>query len=156
MAKLRFAIVCSNNQNRSMEAHNYMRTKGFNVRSFGTGKRVRLPGLSAEKPNIFSFDVSYESMYQRLSVKDKYFYTQNGVLNMLERNARIKKKPEKYQNCPDNFDILFTVEERIFDTVLESKIKGDLVSIEGWTHVINIPIEDNHEDATFGACTLAY
>ena len=40
LLSLRFAVVCSSNQNRSMESHGLFLKKGLNVRSFGTGKEV--------------------------------------------------------------------------------------------------------------------
>lgn len=40
---------------------------------------------------------------------------------MLERNKRIKSKPEKFQENRDIFEVIFTVEERIFDQVLEGE-----------------------------------
>ena len=46
-------------------------------------------------------------------------YTQNGILHMLERNKRIKKFPERFQEAEEEFDVIFTVEERIYDAVLE-------------------------------------
>lgn len=46
-------------------------------------------------------------------------YTQNGILHMLDRNKRIKPKPERFQEVVEEFDVIFTVEERIYDTVLE-------------------------------------
>uniref|UniRef100_A0A8B9L8W5 RNA polymerase II subunit A C-terminal domain phosphatase SSU72 n=1 Tax=Astyanax mexicanus TaxID=7994 RepID=A0A8B9L8W5_ASTMX len=99
---LRVAVVCSSNQNRSMEAHNILR------------------------------------------------YTQNGILHMLERNKRIKQRPERFQSCKDQFDLVITCEERVYDQVLE-----DLNSREQETfqpvHVINVDIQDNHEEATLGA-----
>ena len=48
-------------------------------------------------------------------------YTQNGVLHMLDRNRRIKEKPERFQDSRERFDVIFTVEERIFDQVMEGK-----------------------------------
>ena len=58
-------------------------------------------------------------MTKYLSNKDKTLYNNNGILHMLERNKRIKPKPERFQECKELFDIIFTVEERIFDQVIE-------------------------------------
>ncbi|CAF3707679.1 unnamed protein product, partial [Rotaria sp. Silwood1] len=38
---------------------------------------------------------------------------------MLDRNSRIKEKLERYQDSRERFDVIFTVEERIFDQVME-------------------------------------
>uniref|UniRef100_A0AC11DXN4 SSU72 homolog, RNA polymerase II CTD phosphatase n=1 Tax=Ovis aries TaxID=9940 RepID=A0AC11DXN4_SHEEP len=77
-------------------------------------------------------------------------YTQNGILHMLDRNKRIKPRPERFQNCKDLFDLILTCEERVYDQVVE-----DLNSREQETcqpvHVINVDIQDNHEEATLGA-----
>ncbi|KAJ7398696.1 transmembrane protein 240 [Pitangus sulphuratus] len=77
-------------------------------------------------------------------------YTQNGILHMLDRNKRIKPRPERFQNCKDVFDLILTCEERVYDQVVE-----DLNSREQETcqpvHVINVDIQDNHEEATLGA-----
>ena len=48
-------------------------------------------------------------------------YTQNGLLHMLDRNRRIKVKPERFQNCKDKFDMIVTCEERVYDQVIEGK-----------------------------------
>ena len=116
---LRFAVVCSSNQNRSMEAHNIMQKKGLNIRSFGTGTQVKLPGAAANSPNVYDFNTTYEFMHKDLTAKDKHLYTQYAILHMIERNMRVKPKPERFQECKDQFDIIFTVEERIFDQVIE-------------------------------------
>lgn len=130
-------------------------------------------------------------------------YTQNGILHMLDRNKRIKSRPERFQSCKDQFDLVITCEERVYDQVLEGergpgteggvggfscevvkyqlgivnthKMKlqfrarslwihvdqrslfshSDLSSREQETftpvHVINVDIQDNHEEATLGA-----
>lgn len=67
----RFAVVCSSNQNRSMEAHSVLLKKGFNVRSFGSGNQVKLPGPSPTQPNVYDFSVTYDDMYNDLLAKDK-------------------------------------------------------------------------------------
>lgn len=52
-------------------------------------------------------------------------YTQNGILHMLDRNRRIKSCPERFQETDQQFDVIFTVEERIYDTVLEGSTFHD-------------------------------
>lgn len=51
-------------------------------------------------------------------------YTQNGLLHMLDRNRRIKPRPERFQTSKDKFDILVTCEERVYDQVVEGKYNG--------------------------------
>jgi len=148
---LRLAVICSSNQNRSMEAHNFLSKKGFNVRSFGSGVHVKLPGLAADRPNIYDFSTTYDEMYKDLLSKDAQAYTQNGILHMLDRNRRIKVKPERFQNCPDHFDIIITCEERVYDQVIEDLESRESHGNQEPVHVINIDIEDNHEEATIGA-----
>lgn len=46
-------------------------------------------------------------------------YTQNGLLQMLERNLRIKEAPERFQDSSDKFDLIITCEERCYDIVCE-------------------------------------
>ena len=49
-----------------------------------------------------------------------YRYKQNGVLHMLDRNRRIKKFPERFQDERDEeFDIVITAEERVYDQLVE-------------------------------------
>ena len=40
---------------------------------------------------------------------------------MLDRNKRIKSRPERFQNCKDQFDLVITCEERVYDQVLEGE-----------------------------------
>ncbi|KYM82180.1 RNA polymerase II subunit A C-terminal domain phosphatase SSU72 [Atta colombica] len=144
------AVICSSNMNRSMEAHAFLSKKGFNVKSFGTGDKVKLPGTAPDRPNIYDFGTSYDEIYNDLLMKDKQYYTQNGLLHMLDRNRRIKPRPERFQLSKDKFDILISCEERVYDQVIEcmeSKIKEDNQPV----HLINIDIQDNHEEATVGS-----
>ncbi|KAG8007805.1 RNA polymerase II subunit A C-terminal domain phosphatase SSU72 [Nibea albiflora] len=147
---LRVAVVCSSNQNRSMEAHNILSKRGFDVRSFGTGSHVKLPGPAPDKPNVYDFKTTYVQMYNDLVRKDKELYTQNGILHMLDRNKRIKSKPERFQNCKDKFDLVVTCEERVYDQVLEDLNSREQETLQP-VHVINVDIQDNHEEATLGA-----
>lgn len=59
-------------------------------------------------------------------------YTQNGILHMLDRNKRIKSRPERFQSCKDQFDLVITCEERVYDQVLEGEGTGDR-RVEGFT-----------------------
>lgn len=148
--EMKIAVVCSSNQNRSMEAHSFLSKRGYRVRSFGTGNQVKLPGPSLDKPNIYDFHTTYDEMYKDLLRKDPELYTQNGILHMLDRNRRIKPKPERFQACKEKFDVIITCEERVYDQLLEdmeSREKDDMSPV----HIINIDIQDNHEEATIGA-----
>jgi RNA polymerase II subunit A C-terminal domain phosphatase SSU72 len=124
--------------------------KGFDVHSFGTNGHVKIPGPSASQPNIYSFETTYDEMYQDLVDKDKLLYTQNGMLHMLERNKRIKPKPERFQDDSTLFDLIVTCEERVYDQVLEELESRGSPSVKP-VHVVNIEIQDNHDDATLGA-----
>ena len=46
-------------------------------------------------------------------------YTTNGILHMLDRNRRIKPRPERFQACEEKFDIIVSCEERVYDQILE-------------------------------------
>ena len=48
-------------------------------------------------------------------------YTQNGVLEMLERNAGIKSHPQRWQEQTKRFDIVVTFEKEVFNDVLDGK-----------------------------------
>lgn len=147
---MQVAVVCSSNQNRSMEAHAVLSKKGFKVRSFGSGNQVKLPGPAADKPNVYDFSVTYDDMYKDLTSKDKTMYTQNGILHMLDRNRRLKPRPERFQKCFDKFDVVFTCEERVYDQVVE-ELSNRTPTDNTPVHVINIDVQDNHEEATIGA-----
>nr|XP_023012530.1 RNA polymerase II subunit A C-terminal domain phosphatase SSU72-like [Leptinotarsa decemlineata] len=154
VSDLRIAVICSSNMNRSMEAHAFLSKKGFDVKSYGTGEKVKIPGSAADKPNVYEFGTSYDDIYVDLLQKDKSLYTQNGLLHTLDRNRRIKTHPEKFQEADEKFDILITCEERVYDQVLEymenkTPIDNSIV------HVINIDIQDNLEEATIGAFLIS-
>ncbi|XP_077293495.1 ssu72 CTD phosphatase [Arctopsyche grandis] len=151
---LYIAVICSSNMNRSMEAHAFLAKKGFRVKSFGTGDKVKLPGVSADRPNCYEFGVPYDDIYNDLIEKDKSFYTQNGLLHMLDRNRRIKQHPERFQASPERFDVIITCEERVYDQVVEW-ISSQPSLYSQPVHVINIDIQDNHEEATLGAFIIS-
>jgi len=127
-----------------------LQKKGYNVLSFGTGDKIKLPGPSVNQPNVYEFGTSYEEIYQDLAKKDKVMYKQNGILHMLERNRIIKPRPDRLQDSENQFDVIITAEERVYDQVLEHfEQRGS--KDDQLVHVINMDIQDNQEEATIGA-----
>ena len=57
--KLKVAVVCSSNMNRSMEAHSVLAKKNFSVGSYGTGNQIKIPGKSKHEPNIYPFGKTF-------------------------------------------------------------------------------------------------
>ncbi|RRT54430.1 hypothetical protein B296_00035206 [Ensete ventricosum] len=116
-------MVCSSNQNRSMEAHALLKRQGFDVSSYGTGAHVKLPGPSLREPNVYDFGTPYKFMHDELRRKDPDLYKRNGILPMLKRNLGVKNAPQRWQdNAADGcFDVVMTFEEKVFDTVIEGR-----------------------------------
>jgi len=134
-----------------MEAHSQLKKKGYDIESYGTGDRVKIPGKSIKEPNVYSFGTTYEEIHNDLTAKDKKMYTESGMLHILSRNMRIKEHPEKFQlETKKEFNIILTCEERVYDAVVEHFANVDSVS-ETPVHIINVDIVDNPEDATIGA-----
>lgn len=77
------------------------------------GARRRRAGQGLARP---ASEKSFQS-----SLTPARSYTQNGILHMLDRNKRIKPRPERFQNCRDLFDLILTCEERVYDQVVEGK-----------------------------------
>ncbi|ESR34546.1 protein-serine/threonine phosphatase [Citrus sinensis] len=149
--KYRYAMVCSSNQNRSMEAHYLLKRHGFDVSSYGTGAHVKLPGPSLREPNVYEFGTPYKQMFDDLRRKDPELYKRNGILPMLKRNIGVKAAPQRWQdNALDgSFDIVFTFEEKVFDTVVEDLNTREQPFMKT-VLVINLEVKDNHEEAAIG------
>ncbi len=61
------------------------------------------------------------------------------MLNLLQRNRRIKERPERFQASQERFDVIFTCEEKVYDNVIASFEEKDNVS-EQPVHVVNMDV----------------
>ncbi|CAD5220180.1 unnamed protein product [Bursaphelenchus okinawaensis] len=151
IGRIKFAVSCSSNMNRSMEVHDLLAHSGFNIKSYGSGNYVKLPGPSIDKPNIYEFDkISYLHIREDLVNKDRALYSHNGLLQMLKRNIRVKEKPQKFQHCKEEFEVILCLEERVYDQIIDffhtrKPTSGNVV------HILNIDIRDTQEEASIGS-----
>ena len=151
MPRLKFAMVCYSNQNRSMEAHKVLQEGGLNVVSYGVGTCVRLPGASRYQPNIYEFGTPYKAILADLRSKpaqEQPHYERLGLISMLERNLRVKTAPEKWQSAAaDDVDVVITFEETIMDALLEDMLTARSASMLHPVLVVNLEVTDNNKEA---------
>jgi RNA polymerase II subunit A C-terminal domain phosphatase SSU72 len=153
---LKFAMVCSSNMNRSMEAHKQLKRKDLDVSSYGVGTMVRLPAPNNSQA-VFAFGTPYREIYEKLRETDGgAWYRSNGLLGMVERNMDIKEKPERWQEIPSlsgRFDVVFCFEERVFDQLMENVDAREPENVDEPRplHIVNLEVIDNTEEATVGA-----
>jgi len=151
-AALNIACVCASNQNRSCEAHRALLDAGYaRVWSYGTGSKCRLPGKTRETANVYDFGTPYEEIAADLRAQDEAFYIDNLILPMLERNATIKKSPQKWQaEVSVQFDLVICYETRVFDAMLEDLMTRPSVDFRP-CHIIGMHVKDNRTEAAAGA-----
>lgn len=144
-----FAVVCSSNINRSMAAHKALAEKGYRVESFGVGSQVKLPGPSLMQPNVFPFGTPYQDMLGKLKSQDEELYTKNQMLRLLQRNADVKRVPQRWQDETNiRYDVVLTFEDRIFDALCEDLHNRESAGSGTHTlHAINLHVRDTPDEA---------
>ncbi|MES1905664.1 MAG: RNA polymerase II subunit A C-terminal domain phosphatase [Paramarteilia canceri] len=73
---------------------------------------------------------------------------------MIDRNRKLKMRPERFQDSNPNFNLVFTVEERIFDIVTEYLSTRENANNDSEMYVINVDVEDTYDSATVGATII--
>ena len=147
-----FATICSSNVNRSMEAHSLFQDNHIRVCSYGTGKKVKIPGLTEKRPLEYPFGTDYETILNDLFDKDKDFYTKREIIPMIQRDRGVKKAPQRFQDELDLsfIDVCICFDDRVFDSVLEElQFRG--CSRVKPIFVFNIHVKDKVSSARDGA-----
>ena len=126
-SKYNYAVVCSSNVNRSMEAHVAFFNNKLRVGSYGAGRFVRLPVPGSFEGRSFAFGTPYDDMLKEFEgqadAKTQEFYRRTKLLDILRRNGQIKTFPERWQDADfevvAGYDVVLCFEQRIFDAVIE-------------------------------------
>lgn len=113
------------------------------------------------EPRIFKFGTPYQEMYNSLAAtqEDAAYFTRNGVLQLCNRGAAVKRAPLRWQDVSDEVvslhDIVIAFEERIFDAVIEDLQMRQPTQDFRPIHVICLDTKDNpHEAALQGQVAL--
>jgi len=120
-SRYRYAMICSSNINRSMEAHTVLQNAGFGCESYGVGKQLRLPGPGG-RARCFDFETPYTDIAKALEAEAADHYARVGVLGLARRGAKTKRAPQRWQDQPTealaSLDVVIVFEQRLFETVL--------------------------------------
>lgn len=125
-SKYRYAMVCSSNINRSVEAHTVLQNAGFQVESYGCGKHLRLPG--PKEARVFEFGTPYETIATCLQDEAPAHYIRTGVLDLARRAALTKLAPQRWQDAApesiSHLNVVIVFENRLFDVVVAGECEG--------------------------------
>ncbi|KAK8817603.1 hypothetical protein WA538_004323, partial [Blastocystis sp. DL] len=135
-----------------MEAHDLFEKNGLRVSSFGTGSEIKIPGLTIKTPLSYKFGTEYEVILNDLIGKNKEFFTKREIIPMLQRDMRVKKAPQRFQDSCDvsQIDICICFDERVFDQVLEDLEFRNTNGMKP-IFVFNLHIQDRPSSAREGA-----
>ncbi|CAM9396226.1 unnamed protein product [Chrysoparadoxa australica] len=148
--KHRYAMVCSSNINRSVMGQIVLEAAGLACCSYGVGTSVKLPGKDRHSPKVFRFGTPYLSMHDNLAAEDKRLFGKSGVLSLLQRDAQVKRHPERWQDVPTEeaaeFDVVLCFEHRIFDAVVDDMQNRDPENFKP-VHLIAMSVKDSPVEA---------
>jgi RNA polymerase II subunit A C-terminal domain phosphatase SSU72 len=151
---IKIALVCQSNLNRSVEAHLLLLQNGYAADSYGAGNKVRLPGETIDLPNVYDFGTPYEQIALDLRGKNQQRYEKNGMLQMLDRNCRVKVKPERWQSEQmRRYQLIIVFDRRAYESVLlelDQRGDGD-ANHHRPCHVVLMETTDSHAEAAVGA-----
>jgi RNA polymerase II subunit A C-terminal domain phosphatase SSU72 len=148
-SKYRYAMICSSNINRSMEAHTVLQNEGFDVESYGVGKQLRLPGPDG-RARCFDFGTPYADIAKALSEEGSAHYTRVGVLDLARRAAGTKKAPQRWQDAAtielERLNVVIVFEQRLFEATMLDLQQRDPVEFLP-VHLICMDTRDSPKDA---------
>uniref|UniRef100_A0A7S2SW34 RNA polymerase II subunit A C-terminal domain phosphatase SSU72 n=1 Tax=Rhizochromulina marina TaxID=1034831 RepID=A0A7S2SW34_9STRA len=147
-SRYRYAMVCSSNINRSLEAHVVLKNSDFHVSSFGCGSQVRLPGPRGAR--CFDFGTPYASIVETLEQESHSFYSRIGVLNLAKRAAATKPAPERWQDLPTarlgQTNVIICFETRLYEIVVNDVLQRTPEDFSP-VHIICMDTKDTTRDA---------
>lgn len=133
--------------NRSMEAHHVLKSEGLEVESYGVGSQVKIPGTSANRPNIYPFGTPYRSIYEQLKAENEAAYARIGLIEMLERNMKVKEAPQRWQDTRTfDVDVVITFDDGVFDKLMDDMQRRGQSGARSML-IINMSVVDNHVEA---------
>lgn len=156
---LEFACVCASNVNRSMAAHQVLDRNTFKVHSYGTNSHISIPGPS--RANNYDFGTTYSEIIEDLKTQEQTlnttYYTDHALIEMMERDATIKEKPERFSTIFSSttnenrfFDVIFTYQKAIMDRVVAEFHNNGNIHFH-LCHIINIETPDDNQNAMISA-----
>lgn len=117
---------------------------------------MKLPGASPTAPNRYTFGTPYAAILADLRSKDERYYTSNGLIPMMERNAAVKAAPQRFQARPPEappLDVVVCFESKVADIVVADLRRREAVG-NGASHpclVINLEVRDSTAEAASAA-----
>jgi protein-tyrosine-phosphatase len=151
---MKFAVVCRQNMNRSMRAHEILKKHHFHVESYGTSQGIYFPIEGTRDVITYPFSSEYSFLYGELYNINRDFYRKLGVLHLLSENDIIKSHPHRFQEIPVlDFDIIICFDKSAYEEVVYN-INNRECSLFAETRVICIPTPDTLEGTAWCSQTV--